>query len=64
MPKIADPLNNLNPQKRKELEELEIKADEILDMLWDDPGNSALASRLSEIEIKIVTITGEKTIDY
>ncbi len=62
MPKVVDPLSGLSPEKRRRVEELEKKCNEILDQLFSDPGNEELSRMLREIEVKIVTLTGETTI--
>lgn len=64
MPKVRDIYNYLSADDRKELARLEAEMDGVLDQLFDNPSNALLASRLSEIEIAIVRITREKTIDY
>lgn len=64
MPKIADPLQHLSPEKRLKVEELEKKCNDILDKLLNDPGNEKLSRELRETEVKIVALTGEAVMDY
>lgn len=51
-------------EKAKQLQELEEQCGVIADRLFDDLGNEDLSRELREIEIKIITLTGESVIDY
>lgn len=64
MPKVADPLNNMSQEKRRQVEILEEECNEILDELFCTPGDESLYRKLREIELKIVTLTGETAMDY
>ncbi len=46
------------------LKNLEDESEQILEQLSKRPSDSLLVSRLNEIDIKIVAITHEQTIDY
>ncbi|RGP09296.1 hypothetical protein [Parabacteroides gordonii] len=64
MVKIKQDKKLLTPDQKKEVELLNQKLEELYDRLADDPGNEQLNSRVREMELRIVRITGEKTIDY
>lgn len=52
-----------DPSRTLELRALEMKLDEIVSRLLDDPTNTELNSERLRIEIKIITITGEPPLD-
>lgn len=64
MPKVPVGYRGLSPEDRRKVDELEKQCNEILDQLFDDPGNEGLSRTLREIEVKIVTLTGETAMDY
>jgi len=64
MPKEKDCRNKISAEDQRKLARLEYECDEILDQLFCTPGDENLSRKLREIEIDIIRITGEKTIDY
>ncbi len=54
----------MNRKTLRRLKKLEAESENILNQLSKRPWDSALVSRLNEIDIKIVAITHEQTIDY
>ncbi|GEM_PF-3237506 len=54
----------MNRKLRNRLRQLETEREELLELLSRFPSDSALARRLNEVDIKIVIITLEQTIDY
>jgi len=64
MPKERDRHNCPTAEERRKRARLEKEMESVLDRLAETPSDARLASRLSEIEIAVVRITKEKTIDY
>lgn len=64
MPKIGRGKNSYTKKERARLDELEAQYDDIVDELLRNPSNEKLYAKLREVEILIIHITKEKTIDY
>lgn len=62
-PRIAGKIYAIDPDRQEELETLEAELDKVTDALFATPTNSELNSRRMQLEIKIITITGETPLD-
>jgi hypothetical protein len=63
MGRLRKPKNDATPTQAR-LRKLELEYDRMFDLLLEDPSNEDLSREIRHIEIDIVRITGEKTIDY
>ena len=54
----------LTPTEKKKLKELQEERDWLEELIANEPTNTILVRRYHETGIKIVALTGEKTIDY
>lgn len=64
MPRVKENTNYLKAADRASLKVLEKECDRLISALLSGSYDEAVSRRLREIEIKIVALTGEKTIDY
>ncbi|RHR56617.1 hypothetical protein [Parabacteroides sp. AF17-28] len=64
MVRIKQDKKLLTAAQKKEILQLEKELDILYDQLAFDPGNEKLNREVRTLELKIVRITGEKTIDY
>lgn len=55
---------NLAKDEELELTRLETELEWLYELLADDPGSELLNRRAKETEVKIVRLTGEKTMEY
>lgn len=62
--RIKEEKKILTKEEESEVARLETELDRFYELLADDPGNELLNRRAKEIEIKIVCLTGEKTMEY
>lgn len=64
MVKVKQDKKPLTPEQKRQVEELNNELDRLYGLLENDPGNEQVNRDVKAMELRIVRITGEKTIDY
>ncbi|MCD8267543.1 MAG: hypothetical protein LUD46_03170 [Parabacteroides sp.] len=64
MVKVKQDKKPLTPEQKRQVEELNNELDRLYGLLENDPGNEQVNRDVRAMELRIVRITGEKTIDY